>query len=65
MCTLRGHKVAYPAPFEAILRAKRALLANLQACGTLQGTGIIRAVDAHASRLNGHLSCHPQQDILC
>lgn len=48
MCTLRGHKVSYPTPFEAVLRTERALLSNFQACRTLQSAGVIWTVHAYA-----------------
>lgn len=48
MCTLRGYKVAYPTPFEAVLRTERAFFTNFQTCGTLQGTGVIWTVNANA-----------------
>ena len=48
MCTSRGHKVAYPTPFEAVLRTERALFSKSQACRTLQGTGIIWTLHAYA-----------------
>ena len=47
-CTLRGHKVAYPTPLKAVLRTERAVFANLQACRTLQSTGIVWTVKADA-----------------
>ena len=48
LCTLRGHKVAYPTPFEAVLRTERTLSAKLQTCRTLQGTSVIWAVHSYA-----------------
>jgi len=49
---LQGHKVAYPTPLEAVLRAERALLPNLKACGALQRASFVWTVDPHARLLD-------------
>jgi hypothetical protein len=48
MCTLRGHKGAYPTPFEAVLRAEGTLFSELQACRTLQAPRLIWTVHTDA-----------------
>lgn len=48
VCTLRGHKVAYPTLLEAVLATEKCFFTHLQACRTLQVTGIIGAVNANA-----------------
>lgn len=47
-CTLRGHKVAYPTSFEAVLRTERALFSKFQTCRTLQATGVVWTIRAYA-----------------
>ena len=60
MCTLRGHKVAYPTPFEAVLRTERAVFPKFQAGGTLQGTGIVWTIDAYAFFVPYCSFCHDE-----
>ena len=49
---LQGHKVAYPTPLKAVLRAERAFLPNLEACGALKRASFVWTVDPQAGLLD-------------
>jgi len=62
MCVLCAvtpcESMAYPTSLEAILRAEKAFLAELQACRTLQSASIILTIKANATTLRGYVTSH-------